>query len=373
MMKLTRTGWFFLVVCVLLYLASVTSQSGLLLLLIGLLLGLYPVNALTSWRGIRHLELIPPPLVTTTEGHPLKEPWSLVNQGSHPAGLLTLKQDGQDWFHCALLSAGESTHPIPVGLFERRGIFDLNECLVESTAPFGLVRSRRKMKVQGQVVVVPDLYPAPAPLAAGHDAMVGGKMSGSGKSSGGTQFAGLRPHVPGDPLKQIHWKASSKGLGLMTKTFDEELSGRVCMILLLHPAPGKDHEIVDDTVRAAGSLVFAALDAGHHVEWITAHQPGKTLYPPFTDGGEILNLLAAVQPPDAPLEANAIREACERAGSRSSLIFVTQQLTTELEIILRELTHQHRKVALYLPESNDGPSKDNWPGGRFGSRHLTLS
>ena len=159
--------------------------------------------------------------------------------------------------------------------------------------PFGLVRVGRRQRLAGDVVVYPAIYETAPPRAAGYDAMVGGKYKGGRRSNSGSQFSGVRPAQPGDPLKHIHWKSSSKGQGLMTKSFDEELSGRVAFIM--DCGQSGDPKILDDCARAAGSLMFAALDEGHHVEWVELAGMNRLIVPPFSDGHEILDTLARIE------------------------------------------------------------------------------
>ena len=72
--RLTPTGWLFLGIVGLLYVASITSQSGLLLVPPGILLGCFAVNFLTAWRTVRSLELSAPPEANVVEGQRLNQP-----------------------------------------------------------------------------------------------------------------------------------------------------------------------------------------------------------------------------------------------------------------------------------------------------------
>ena len=58
--RLTPAGGLFLGIVVLLYGASITSQSGLLLVPAGIFLGCFAVNFLSAWRGLRGLEVTAP-------------------------------------------------------------------------------------------------------------------------------------------------------------------------------------------------------------------------------------------------------------------------------------------------------------------------
>jgi uncharacterized protein (DUF58 family) len=150
--------------------------------------------------------------------------------------------------------------------------------------------------------------------------MVGGKHRGARRVASGTQFAGIRPWQAGDPFKQIHWASSAKGLGLMVKTYDEELAGRLAV--LIDGGHTGDRRAADACVRAAGSLLFAALDAGHHAEWLALGAGGATLVPPFSDGHEVLEALARLPVTPGGLTPGHLQEAYERVSARSAIVLV---------------------------------------------------
>ena len=59
-------------------------------------------------------------------------------------------------------------------------------------------------------------------------------------------------------MRQVHWKSTARRGEIMVKTFEEELGGRVSLVLCCEPA---ELPIIDNAVRAAGSLGVAALQA----------------------------------------------------------------------------------------------------------------
>ena len=77
--RLTSIGKLFLGLMFLFYVASVTSQSGLLLLLIGLIGGCFIVNWSFSTRNARHLKVTPPAEVYLVEGEMPGQPWKFEN------------------------------------------------------------------------------------------------------------------------------------------------------------------------------------------------------------------------------------------------------------------------------------------------------
>jgi uncharacterized protein (DUF58 family) len=348
-MRVTRTGWLLLGIAVALYLASLTSQSAFLLLPVGIIGGCIALNILGARRSVKHLKLVPPGSTSLAEGQSLREPWQVRNESKREIGQLSVESHGTALLKVAALPGKAQQNLVPARQFARRGVYRFEQLHVSSTFPFGLVSARKGFSAPGEVVVYPAIYPATSPRAAGFDSVVGGKFHGQKRSAAGTHFAGLRPFHAGDPLKQIHWKSSSKGRGLMVKTFEEELSGRVAIIT--DAVGGMDGPVLDDALRAAGSLMFAALDSGHHVEWVDLATLEPVLFPPFTDGQEILDLLARVEVLASDLTAERLSESVTKVSRKSALSFVLTQWKPEWETPFARLVAQGRNVSLYLPDA----------------------
>ncbi len=345
--RITPTGWVFLGIVVLLYGASITSQSGLLLVPAGILLGCFAVNFVSAGCAVRRLEIVAPASAHVVEGQRLNQPWRVRSTGKSGVALVTAESAAGCLFKLPQLAAGAETSVVPELQFHRRGAFPHERLRLATTFPFGLVRVARRLALAGEVVVHPAVYPVSTPRAAGFDVMVGGKFRGHRQTGAGDHFSGVRPHQAGDSLRQIHWASSAKGLGLMVKTFDEELSGRVAVVLDCGSSGGP--KVFDDAVRAAGSLVFAALDAGHHIEWLDLASLEPDLIPPFVDGHEILDRFARLSAEPQSLAPDRLRDALERLSVKSAIHLVLTKSTTAASDAVAELRQRGRSVSVYLP------------------------
>lgn len=345
--RVTATGWLMLGLMLLLYGASITSQSGLLLAPVGILLGCFAVNLVSAWRTLRCIELTAPGSAHVVEGQQLNQPWLVRNTSCSSIALVTAESAAGCLFKLPQLAAGADASVVPELQFHRRGVFTQDQLRLVTAFPFGLVRVARRLALAGEVVVHPAVYPGSAPRAAGFDVMVGGKFRGHRQTGAGDQFSGVRPHQAGDSLRQIHWASSAKGLGLMVKVFDEELSGRVAVVL--DCGSSGDAKIFDDAVRAAGSLVFAALDAGHHVEWLDLASLEPDLIPPFADGHEILDRLARLTVEPKSLDRERLRGAFERLSVKTAVHLVLTQPSAAASEAVAELRRRGRSVSVYLP------------------------
>lgn len=353
-MQLTTPGALILLTATAFALAAMTSQSGLLVLLTGLLVGCLAANAWRAWHALRRLRLSAPLVSHAEENRVPTEPWLVLNESRQPLAALKITHPQGVLFEVAGLAPGERRHVLPQFHPARRGVYYWREVRLETAHPFGLLSARRRLPLPGELVVFPALYPAAAPPAAGYDAMVGGKHRGARRIATGAHFAGVRPLQPGDPFKQIHWPSSAKGLGLMVKTYEEELAGR--MAVLLDPGHTGHRRAADAAVRAAGSLLLAALDEGHHAEWLALGAARAELVPPFSDGHELLEALARLPVTAGALTLPNLQAAGAKVSPRSALVLVVTTVNDAVNQAVSAWLERRRIVTLCVPS----PARQ-WP------------
>ncbi|GAB4265466.1 MAG: DUF58 domain-containing protein [Deferrisomatales bacterium] len=96
----------------------------------------------------------------------------------------------------------------------RRGRLTAGALRVETRFPLGLFRAWAVLE-PGPACVV---YPRPGPLQPPPGAS--GRWGADGAGGAGQEdFSGLRPYVPGDPPRRIHWKASARSGDWLAKVF----------------------------------------------------------------------------------------------------------------------------------------------------------
>ncbi len=91
--RLTRQGWLFLWGSVLLYVASLTSQSSLLLLLNGIFCGCYLINWRAARNTIASVDLAPPESESFAEGGSATQSWRVSNRSNQPLGPIQVQHD----------------------------------------------------------------------------------------------------------------------------------------------------------------------------------------------------------------------------------------------------------------------------------------
>ncbi len=364
--KITRSGSLLVLLSFLLYVASITSRSGLLFLILGILFGAFVISFIGSIMSCRRIRVIPAVSQNCCEGETLQESWTIVNSSSAQAGFVELWGEFGTILRVGCLPGGETVHLTPELKMSRRGAYPYDRLALTSSFPFGLFTYSERRKLTGEIVVYPAPYSCPSPPAAGFEPMLGGKYHGLTRSSCGDSFHGVRPYQNSDPVKLIHWKCSAKGLGLMSKEFDEELSGRVGIIM---DASAPNERLLDWAARAAASLVMSALDEGHQVEFVVIGRNELMQVPPFADGANVMDRLARLTC-NVPYDADALEQAVLRIPPKASLCLISYELTAETEVVLTQ-GGKRRAVRAYLPEAVSVDSERRAiPTSRYGAHHM---
>lgn len=107
---------------------------------------------------------------------------------------------------------------------QRRGWLRPGRLRVESRFPLGILLAWSWVDLDQALLVYPRPLAGDLPLTAGSDddqQEQGSRAQGQGTDD----FQGLRDYQPGDSKRRMHWKAYSRGQGLLVKDF-ATLSGR---------------------------------------------------------------------------------------------------------------------------------------------------
>jgi uncharacterized protein (DUF58 family) len=150
----------------------------------------------------------------------------------------------------------------------RRGIHRLPPQIAVAVDPLGLVRGRRRLGDTLSLTVSPRLaHLTSCALFAG----LGARRAGRRRrlpTVDASEFRGIRPHNPGEPLNRVDWKATAKTGNLMLREMEDAMDGGVA-VLLNGAASSVAGEPPDTTfevaVQAAGSIADCALRSGHPV------------------------------------------------------------------------------------------------------------
>jgi uncharacterized protein (DUF58 family) len=235
--------------------AAINTGNNLVFVILGLLFGLLLVsNVLAEWN-LRNLEVareLPPEI---RAGIPAVGHYVLINR----------RRIGTAWSVQAEEldgAVGRGTIPrCPAGTsapgpatwtFPTRGVNRLDRVRLHSLFPFGLLRRHRDLSLPAEVLAWPGASAGNVPVHGGGSGAE--STAATGRSDSG-DFAGLRPYVPGDPARRVHWPTSAR-VGFP--------------MVIVRAGEGSEHVVVEVPGRLSGedreeAIRRAASRADHHL------------------------------------------------------------------------------------------------------------
>ena len=269
-MRPTREGWGFLVLLGGLTLAAFNTGNNLLYVVLSLLLStLFLQNVLAEWnlRWVTLERRLPEELFAFDGGmgHLVARN---TRQRFAAMGLHVREHGGQAQALFAVVPAGESVAAPCAWTFSERGLRTLRQVEVWSDFPFGLFRRSRIIDLPAEVLVYPPRRAGPH--ARAESGRTGREDDASTRPGGGGDFLGLRPYVPGDPVRSVHWTNSARfGDPVVVMRQRDALREVIVQV------DGSPQRLENDLARACGQVV-------RHLSWghaVGMEMPGVRIAP----------------------------------------------------------------------------------------------
>jgi uncharacterized protein (DUF58 family) len=229
-----------------------------------------------------------------------------------------------------------------------RGVHHLPALWAEAADPLGLSHGRRRLGDHLEVTVYPRLVGL---RSCALFADMGARRDLGRRDLvrlGTSEFRGIRPHYPGEPLSHIDWKATAKTGILMLREMDDPTSGDITVLLdgtaarVVGEAPQTNFELA---VQAAGSVADFILGAGRGVNLLLHDSRWRQLHlsPDFDGRRELLDVLAEATPDArAPLSASLQRLRSNGGRLARTQILTLVALSLDRELV-RSLIALHRE------------------------------
>jgi uncharacterized protein (DUF58 family) len=167
----------------------------------------------------------------------------------------------------------------------------------------------------------------------------------------GLEFHTVRPHMPGESLRRVHWPSTARARTLMVKEFEDSPREEVAVLLdgdAAGVAGSAPDSSFDAAVRAAGSILRAHVRAGHPAV-LVLNTREREVQPVVADGPEwerALGVLAGAVA-DARTPASALLDSADGPAARAlELVVVTSRPEPALVRRLLERALSRRPVAL---------------------------
>lgn len=235
------------------------------------------------------------------------------------------------------------------------GVYEVGLDQIEIRDFFGIFHSVSPVHGVFQVAVLPRTYTMEELDAA--EAMAEANQETKVTTPGGMDYTGVREYVPGDPMKQIHWKLSAHSREYLTRLQEVNRQQEYAVVLDFAADAMPDREVAMDL---NDTLIETALSIGEHLNRLDSlnqlfytnrsGQITKTANMRFSEYGELLRDFAQIHP-DAPADfpdAAAVLDTPALAHGRGNVLVVTSRITEGLLDALRQIRSGQRAVELFV-------------------------
>ena len=219
----TRQGLYFALLICAMVIAGINYQNSLIFALAFLLVGLFMVGMLHTYRNLSGLTLVAGSTRPAFAGEEAEFTTVLKRLGDRTYESL------QVGWNRELISRAELVHETEVRIrsfvfADKRGRFNPGRIMVQTFYPLGLFRSWSWVDLDMSTIV----YPRPIVGVEVPSAVTTSDNEGElVLRDGAEDFYGLREYQPGDSTRHIAWKAYARSDTLMTKQYAAYADRRV--------------------------------------------------------------------------------------------------------------------------------------------------
>lgn len=266
-LEITKSGWLFIGLSLLVGFAAINSGSNLLHAIFGAMLSLIIASGMLSEATVRRVAARRQVVGAIHAGTaaPLRVQVRSTDRGDALAvSVEDDERNAEGAGHCdpafaVRVPGGGSIELHTNVVMPRRGPAQLPRAVVATRFPFGLFIKRRALPAVDDVVVYPRLVPV------GADALglpAGGDDDGRAKRSRAGEFFGLREFREGDDPRRIHWPAVARLNRPVVR--EMETGGRPEQVVTVPPGAAGEPSFESDVEHCA-SVAMALLDRGVRV------------------------------------------------------------------------------------------------------------
>ncbi|NHI83882.1 MAG: DUF58 domain-containing protein [Candidatus Thorarchaeota archaeon] len=212
-----------------------------------------------------------------------------------------------------------------------RGRYNLGPTDVVMRDRLGLHYYKRTLEAETEILVYPTWKDVRRMEALGKQRQLG-LMFGAHRTKivgMGTDFAGFREYVPGDPFRLIDWKTSAKRGDLVVRQFEQEKNIQVVCMVDTSGSMGNgypENTKLEYAIRAAVLLTHLGLERKDLVGTCVFSEIVHSYVPPATSPNHMYNVLeslAMASPSGWGDYESAVSYVVEQTRKRSLFIFFT--------------------------------------------------
>jgi uncharacterized protein (DUF58 family) len=253
----TQRGLGFGLLIILLALIAFVYNNNLAYLLAFLLASIFFITILHTYYALAGLKIQEGPVINVFAGEAAGFGVIISNPGASERQAIKVSMKASS----ELISL-KARGSITLTLYDntkRRGWHEPGTVTISSIYPLGLFRAWSPIRFSNKALVYPKPSSGEIPFP---EAPASNENSKGRFKKGGDDFYGLQSYQAGDSLKQLHWKAYAKGLGLFTKQYGGESAAEIWLDFSLAPGSSVEERLsalcrwVVDAEQAAISYGF---------------------------------------------------------------------------------------------------------------------
>ena len=229
----------------------------------------------------------------------------------------------------------------------RRGWHRFGPVTLAANDPFGMVVRRSQIDRTEGVLVYPRIVPV-SELVVPARQPLGDRKPATPLVEDPMRMSGVRPYVPGDSPRRIHWRATARTGELQTRVFEPSATPMAAIFLdtitFSHLWEGQDSGMLELSVMVAASLAAQMLEGRYQVGmYANAPIPNHARavrIPPGRRPGQlthILEQLAMLVPAFGDRIETMIARELPRLPWGASVVIVTCRATADLQRTLLRL------------------------------------
>jgi len=243
-----------------------------------------------------------------------------------------------------------------------RGIYMLGPLILESGDPFGLIERHEEHELPATVTVFPELVPRTA-LGLLSEDPYGERGIRKRLFEDPNLTIGVRPYMPEDTFRQIHWPATARTGQLQTRVY-QPIASQVMMLCVNvatseHPWLGTLPEVLEQIIRVAASFCYYGIEDGYAVglavnggvtsaDQLMQIQPGRTM----DHLAMLLQALAGVTPLIThPFERFLVHTASHVSMGATLVILTALVNPPLLEALTLIQRYRHHLILVALSET----------------------
>lgn len=223
----------------------------------------------------------------------------------------------------------------------RRGYYMVGPAFLRSGDPFSFYESEQQLTQSQALVVYPRVLPL-EDLGLSRRFPFEASRSARGVIDDPLNIVGARPYAEGDTLRQVHWRASARSVGLQSKVWRPTQEASVLILLNLASSKYAWEELDVEAVERAISAAAAVVQRAHAVRWafglyVNGLQPGtrQRIRTGLARGdnalGTVMETLAKL-PTYATMQfADLLRAERGRIPYAATIVVITAIVTPEVD------------------------------------------